>query len=150
MKIMKALTLLIILSFIQTYLFSQNEIIDISQPNNNLVSDTTIFGFTEILPEFTSFEGKDTRERLDNFINDNLRWPNQLDYEGRVYIQVVIEKDGQLSNFKILRGLDSCAGFNEEALRVLKLLPRWKPGKMKGKEVRVSFIIPVKFMLSTK
>ena len=61
---------------------------------------------------------------------------------------VVIEKDGSVSNVKVLRGIGS--GCDEEAVRVIKSMPKWKPGMMKGEPVPVSYQIPINFKLSEK
>jgi hypothetical protein len=60
---------------------------------------------------------------------------------GRVFVSFVVEKDGSLTNFEILR--DFGFGSGEEAIRVLKLSPNWKPGKVEGKEVRVQYSLPI-------
>ena len=60
---------------------------------------------------------------------------------GKVFITFIVEKDGSLSNFKILR--DIGYGTGEESVRVLKLSPKWKPGEIKGKPVRVQFSLPI-------
>jgi periplasmic protein TonB len=112
------------------------------------ITDTTIFMVMDTMPEFFGFNGTDTRERIDNFIKSNLKWPSDVDCEGKIFIQVVVEKDGTLTNFKILRDIQICPGYTEEALRVIKLIPKWQPGIRNGKPVRVYFIIPVKFIIT--
>ena len=142
MNLIKTVIGLLFLIF-QFSLFAQNELKTIENQQENL-NDTTIYTLVDTMPEFINYSGKDAYEKLTNFINSNLKWPSQDDCEGTIFIKVIIEKDGSLSNNKILKGLD-CMGFNEEAQRVVKLLPKWKPGKLKGKIVRVSYIIPIKF-----
>ena len=61
-------------------------------------------------------------------------------------MQVVIEKDGSLTNFKIIRGLTPCNGYNEEVIRLLKLFPKWKPGSINGKPVRVLIDMSINFV----
>ena len=65
--------------------------------------------------------------------------------EGRVFIEFVVEKDGSLTDFEVIRGIG--AGCDEEAIRVLKLAPKWKPGKQRGRPVRVRMILPVIFKI---
>lgn len=81
------------------------------------------------------------------FIRKNLRWPEtaQGAIMGNVYVQVVVEPDGTLTNHRILR--DIGGGCGQEALRVVKLMPRWSPGKIDGKPVRTVFNLPVRFSL---
>jgi TonB family protein len=66
---------------------------------------------------------------------------------GTVYITFIIEKDGTLTNAKVLRGIGS--GCDEEALRVVNMMPKWNPGEQKGKPVAVQFNLPIKFKLDS-
>ncbi len=87
-------------------------------------------------------------EGLGNFLRTHIHYPildKESRTQGRVYIQFVVEKDGSLSSFKVLRAPSASLG--EEAVRVLKLMPNWEPGKMHGEPVRVSYTIPVNFTL---
>ncbi|MEZ4901174.1 MAG: TonB family protein [Spirosomataceae bacterium] len=71
-----------------------------------------------------------------DFLSKNLRYPNaaqQSNVQGRVYINFVVEADGSLSNINVLRGIGF--GCDEEAIRVMKLMPKWKPGKQSGRAV---------------
>jgi protein TonB len=85
------------------------------------------------------------------FLNKNLRFPyeaQQAGVSGRVILSFIIEKDGSLSNIVIERGAGN--GFDEEALRVLKLAKAWKPGMQNGLPVRVKYDIPINFQLSSE
>ena len=64
---------------------------------------------------------------------------------GTVYVQFVVEANGSISNVKLARGIGG--GCDEEAMRVVKAMPKWKPGKQNGRPVRVSFTLPIKFLL---
>ena len=66
--------------------------------------------------------------------------------QGKVYIQFVIEKDGSITDVKVIRGVD--ASLDKEAVRVVKSMPKWKPGKQRNKPVRVSYTLPINFQLS--
>ena len=66
--------------------------------------------------------------------------------QGKVYIQFVIEKDGSITDVKVARGVD--ASLDKEAVRVVKAMPKWKPGKQRGKPVRVSYTLPIFFQLA--
>lgn len=68
--------------------------------------------------------------------------------EGRVYITFVVDETGDVKDAKVARGVD--VSLDEEALRVVKELPRWKAGRQRGENVRVSYTIPVNFVLSNK
>ncbi|MCF0165944.1 MAG: energy transducer TonB, partial [Bacteroidales bacterium] len=65
--------------------------------------------------------------------------------QGRVTLQFTVEKDGSLSNIKVLRGID--ASLDKEAVRVVSSSPKWKPGKQRDKVVRVTYTFPVVFQL---
>ena len=87
-------------------------------------------------------------EAWTKFLKKNLRYPDQaIDAEkgGKVWISFVIEKDGTLTDIKVMRGPGY--GMNEEALRVLKKAPAWTPGIQRGKPVRVAFTLPINFAL---
>lgn len=107
-------------------------------------TDNVIFTVVEQNPEFPGGE-----EALYQFIAANIKWPGGSDAcncSGKVYITFVIEKDGSVNNAKVLR--DPCkgeCGFGEEALRVVNLMPKWKPGRVRGKAVRVQYNLPVNF-----
>jgi TonB family protein len=78
-----------------------------------------------------------------------IKYPKQAredGIEGRVYVEFIVKKDGSLSNFGIVRGIGS--GCDEEALRVLSLMPRWNPAKQKGQIVNSRFNLPIVFKLA--
>ena len=64
---------------------------------------------------------------------------------GTVYVNFVVEPDGSISNISVGRGIGG--GCDEEAVRVVKMMPKWKPGRQRGKAVRVSFNLPIHFKL---
>jgi TonB family protein len=83
------------------------------------------------------------------FLSSHIKYPETAKtnkVQGTVFVQYVISKTGAISNARILRGIGS--GCDEEAVRVVKAMPDWIPGKQDGKDVPVMFQIPVKFQLS--
>ena len=87
-------------------------------------------------------------KNLYQFISDHLRFPAMAKdngTSGTVYLSFVVEKDGSVSNVTTLRGIGD--GCEEEAMRVVKMLPKWKPAKNHGQPVRVKFTLPVRFKL---
>ena len=85
------------------------------------------------------------------YIQQNLRYPEdakQKGVEGRVFVNFVVEKDGSLSKFKILRSVDPL--LDEEALRVVKGMPKWIPGKLGKEIVSMRITLPIPFMLHQK
>lgn len=96
---------------------------------------------TEEMPEFPGGEGK-----LLQFIAENIHLPKcvtSATVKGRSIIEFVVEKDGTVSDFKVVRSLHKDC--DEEAVRVLKTMPKWKPGRERGEPVRVKYMVPVQF-----
>ncbi|QRX64395.1 TonB family protein [Dysgonomonadaceae bacterium zrk40] len=103
-----------------------------------------IFVIVENQPEFPGGMGA-----LMKFISDTIRYPveaQQKGIQGRVICNFVVMKDGSISDLQVVRGVDPL--LDAEALRVLKLMPDWKPGKQRGQAVNVRFTLPVVFRLS--
>lgn len=102
-----------------------------------------VFTVVEKMPEFPG-----GMSALMKFIGDHITYPKQAKQagiQGKVFIRFIVEKDGSVSNVKVLRGIGG--GCDEEAMRVVKMLPKWKAGEQNGQKVRVSFNIPIKFSL---
>lgn len=82
------------------------------------------------------------------YIQKNLKYPEKAKaegIEGRVFVSFIIEKDGSISNVKILRAIGG--GCEEAVVEMIKNMPKWKPGKQRGKPVRFQFVLPIKFEL---
>lgn len=104
--------------------------------------ETELFVVVEDMPQFPG--GK-----VQQWIAKNVKYPvlaMENGIQGKVYIQFVIEKDGSITDVKVLRGVD--ASLDKEAVRVVQSMPKWKPGKQRGKPVRVSYTLPINFQLS--
>ena len=109
------------------------------------ISDEPIFFIVEEMPGFGEGEGPDGFRK---YIGENLKYPEeaaQNKISGKVYIMFIVETDGSVSNVKIARGVDPI--LDAEAIRVVESSPKWKPGKQRGKNVRVSFTFPINFVL---
>lgn len=84
------------------------------------------------------------------YLSKNIHYPSvdkENNVQGKVFVQFVVEKDGSLTDIKVLRSPDESLG--DEAVRVLKASPRWTPGIQNGKPVRVMYTVPISFTLST-
>jgi len=84
------------------------------------------------------------------YLSRNIRYPavdKENNVQGKVFVQFVVEKDGSLTDIKVLRSPDESLG--DEAVRVLKASPRWTPGIQNGKPVRVMYTVPISFTLSS-
>jgi len=100
----------------------------------------------EIVEEQAEFPGGDAARLA--FLRDNIKYPvvaQENGIQGRVTCQFVVNADGSIVDIVVLRGLDP--SLDKEAMRVIGLMPKWKPGKQRGKAVRVKFTLPVTFRL---
>lgn len=105
--------------------------------------DTQVFFIVEEMPEFP---GGDLALR--KFIANAIKYPviaQENGIQGKVYVTFVVGADGRVRDAKIARGVDP--SLDKEALRVIMSLPRWKPGKQRGKPVNVSYTVPINFVL---
>ena len=117
----------------------------LSQTPTQQSDSSQVFTVVEEMPEFQG--GNDS---LKTYIEKNIQYPAKAKSEGRqgvCYAQIIVEKDGSTSNIKLIRSIPNGNDLNNEAIRVVGSLPKWKPGKQNGKFVRVSYIIPVRFKL---
>ena len=124
---------------------SQEDIVDFS---NMVFEEETrdegeIFMIVEEMPEFPG-----GTEALQKYLAQSVRYPviaQENGIQGRVYIQFVINQNGEVTNATILRGVDP--SLDREALRVVEAMPKWKPGKQRNRPVRVSYTVPINFVL---
>ena len=88
-------------------------------------------------------------EAMYAFLQSNLKYPEVArnnGIQGQVFIEFVVEKDGSISNVKVLVGV--YPELDQEAVRVVRMMPKWKPGKQMGKPVRTFYQIPIRFTIS--
>ncbi len=142
---MKKVLILILISLTQT-IFSQKitRITDLQKDKNGkvILQDENAIYIPidiEIKPEFPG-----GRVKFNHFLDDNYKKSNKRPtIQGKLFATFIIERDGSLSNINVLRDIGH--GTGDELIRVLKLSPRWKPGKLSNKEVRTlySLVFPV-------
>ncbi len=104
--------------------------------------DVPSFG-AEKMPEF-----KGGIKKLFKYLADNIKYPDEArraGIEGKVHVQFVVNKKGEIKDVTILRGVNKW--LDEEAIRVVKSMPNWKPGKQHGKAVSVYYMLPINFKL---
>ena len=124
----------------------QNEVIEeyvAPEVEEEEVVEAEIFTIVEEMPDFPGGGAK-----LQEYLIKNIKYPQmarESGIQGRVFVNFVVEPDGHVSNVNVMRSLGG--GCDEEAIRVVKSMPKWKPGKQRGKPVRVSYILPVNFKL---
>jgi len=107
------------------------------------IVEAEIFKVVEEMPEFPGGTAK-----LLEYIGKNIKYPmmaRESDIQGKVYVNFVVEPDGSISHVEVLRGIGG--GCDEEAVRVVQSMPKWKPGKQRGAPVRVQYMVPIVFKL---
>ncbi|MDY6207200.1 MAG: energy transducer TonB [Prevotella sp.] len=107
-------------------------------------SDKNVYEVVDVMPSFPG-----GTSGLITWLKDNVKYPKDAEKEklqGRVLVAFVVEKNGSISNVKIQRSVHPL--LDAEAIRVVKMMPRWEPGKHNNKPVRVRFVLPIVFRLS--
>ena len=113
------------------------------EPPKHVVEETKIFTVVEQMPMFHGGDGA-----LMGYLRDNIHYPTvaaENGVQGRVVVGFVVERDGSITDVNILRGVDP--SLDREAMRVVKSMPKWTPGKQNGSAVRVKYQVPVSFRL---
>ena len=113
------------------------------EPPKHVVEETKIFTVVEQMP---MFPGGDPA--LMGYLRDNIHYPTvaaENGVQGRVVVGFVVERDGSITDVNVLRSVDP--SLDREAMRVVKSMPRWQPGKQNGSAVRVKYQVPVSFRL---
>ncbi len=116
----------------------------VQQEEESEIQEQEIFQVVENAP---AFPGGDIARM--KFLQDNIKYPamaRESGIQGTVYVTFVVERNGSVTDVKILRGIGG--GCDEEAVRVVKNMPKWEPGKQRGKPVRVQFNMPIRFTLA--
>ncbi|GAB3549514.1 M56 family metallopeptidase [Spirosoma fluminis] len=114
------------------------------QPLRQAGIDGEVFTVVEQQPEFTGGMSK-----LGNFLMQNLRYPKaaqRAQAQGKVFVRFIVTKEGEVKDVTILKGIGF--GADEEAVRVVSLMPRWKPGMQNGRAVNTQFNLPINFTLN--
>ncbi len=107
------------------------------------VSVKSIVDFPEVESEFPGGV-----EAMMKFISDRIQYPQvdiEMGIQGRVFVEFVVEKDGSLTEIKVLRGVSKTLDL--EAMRIIRLMPKWKPGEIRGRPVRCRSRLPILFRL---
>lgn len=115
----------------------------ITDPTVQAVDTGQAFTVVEVAPEFPG-----GTNALMKFLSANIKYPAisaEQGIQGSVYVSFIVERDGSISDVKNVRGVST--ELDQEAIRVVKTMPAWTPGKQNGKSVRVKFILPIRFRL---
>ena len=113
-------------------------------PTAKAKGENGVYTQVEQMPEYT--EGNDA---MNSFLASNIKYPakaKENGIKGTVYVSFLIDETGAVVDAKVIKGIGK--GCDEEALRVVKMMPKWKPGKNGGKTVKVAFTLPIKFSLN--
>jgi periplasmic protein TonB len=116
---------------------------DKSAPGAEIYANDSIYHIVEMNPEYA---GGQTEMR--NFLQSNLLYPEKAleeGAEGTVFMTFVVEPNGEVTNVSVVRGVTE--DLDQEAIRVVRQMPRWKPGSHEGSPVRVRLHLPVRFVL---
>jgi periplasmic protein TonB len=125
------------------YLFTLNTIAQSAPKAAEIALDNEVFTNVEHAPEFVGGV-----KQMNEFIKSNLKYPPKVysgKIEGKVFLKFIVEKDGTISNINMLSGMGF--GCDEEAIRIVKLMPKWQSGTQKGKPIRVYYKLPIAFSL---
>ena len=123
---------------------AENTVVDVTQFEDFGEEDTgeaQIFQVVETMPTF--------KGNMNKWLKDNVKYPilaQENGISGRVFVAFVVEVDGSITDVKVARSVDP--SFDKEAVRVVKAMPKWNPGKQRNKPVRVAFTVPINFTLS--
>ena len=115
----------------------------IAAPEEEPEEQKKIHVIVEKMPEF-----KGGAEAMNNFLVRNIKYPliaQENNIQGRVICQFVVNSDGRIVDVEVVRGVE--ASLDAEAVRVIKSMPPWTPGKQGGKNVRVKYTLPIRFKL---
>ena len=122
--------------------FVEPSLVDVQ--NEELIKEDDLFTIAEKMPYFPGGE-----ETLIKYLTDKLHYPMRAKVngvQGVVVVSFIVEKDGSINNVRIIKGLDEEC--NDEAVKVIKEMPKWTPGEIGGKPVRVLISLPINFKLS--
>ena len=132
---MKKLVFIALLSLIgMTNVFAQQE---------TTATAEKVFDVVDEMPSFPGGQGA-----MMEFLSKNIKYPvvaEENGIQGRVLVKIVVKKDGTIDSPKVIKSVDP--SLDKEAVRVVKTMPKWIPGKQKGEPVNVSFTVPVTFRI---
>ena len=138
---MKKIISIVILIFVGISLSAQTNTVS---KNDSAKTDSV----NEVMPEFPGGEAA-----FYKYLADSVKYPASAKLaakEGTVYVQFTVEKDGSITDVKVVKEVSGAPELSAEAIRVISEMPKWSPGKLNGRIVRVSMTQPMKFVLGKK
>ena len=152
---MKKICLLFVAMFCTLVIFAQSD--DVNTISNDTVIDDDQFTAyidpergeilltpIQVMPEFPGGE-----RAMFQYIQENLKYPKQAlqkQIQGRSICQFIVEKDGSISHIQVVRSSGN-KSLDRAAIRVIKTMPKWTPGRLQGKIIRTPYVIPVNFRI---
>lgn len=123
---------------------TENTVVDVTKFEDFGEEDTGEAQIFQVVETMPSFKGN-----MNKWLKDNVHYPilaQENGVSGKVFVAFVVEKDGSITDVKVARSVDP--SLDKEAVRVVKSMPKWNPGKQRNKPVRVAFTVPINFTLS--
>ena len=123
---------------------TENTVVDVTQFEDFGEEDTGEAQIFQVVETMPSFKGN-----MNKWLKDNVKYPilaQENGISGRVFVAFVVETDGSITDVKVARSVDP--SLDKEAVRVVKAMPKWNPGKQRNKPVREAFTVPIHFTLS--
>ena len=142
MKLRKSIYLTFLFITLSTLAHSQTNLTDSTQYISLIdsISKMEYYNLVDSMPEYPGGQNE-----MIKFFMNHFNYPSETDVCCRIYTEFIIDTCGRMTNIRILRGLQE--DFDKETVRVLKLMPSWKPGKLNGIPVNVKYIFPVNITL---
>ncbi|MCK9220160.1 MAG: TonB family protein [Bacteroidales bacterium] len=125
---------------------TEDVVVEVKEEGPKVIETPVQAEIFTVVEEQPGYPGGD--EARIGFLKQNIKYPDEakeLGIQGKVFVTFVVEADGSITDVRVLRGIGG--GCDAEAIRVVKSMPRWVPGKQRGVPVRVQFTLPIKFTL---
>ena len=118
--------------------------INVAEPDSQLVDGEVVYKVVDQMPSFPG-----GNQALFRYLQENLKYPSIAQangIQGRTLVSFVVEKDGSITDVQVVRSAGD-PSLDREAVRIIRTMPRWRPGKIQGQEVRVQYTVPINFKL---
>lgn len=118
--------------------------INAAEPDSQLVAGEVVYKVVDQMPSFPG-----GNQALFSYLQENLKYPAVAQangIQGRTLVTFVVEKDGSITNAQVVRSAGD-PSLDREAVRIIRTMPRWRPGKIQGQTVRVQYTVPINFKL---
>jgi protein TonB len=119
------------------------EPVEVAPPDLPIEEAPPIFDIVEVMPEFPGGQ-----EAMLKFLSSNIVYPTEMvdaGVQGKVYVEFIVRQDGSITDARVLRGV--AGPLDKEAIRVVKTMPKWMPGRQNGKPVDCRYRLPIAFHL---